>query len=72
MEILSVYDIPHDFPLTEKQRFQVQVAQSKQSSIDTDGISADLEGLEYPLYFIDYESFNPANSFFNNKWVGSK
>lgn len=60
MKALSVYDIPHDFPLTEKQRFQVQVAQSKQPSIDNDGISADLEGLEYPLYFIDYESFNPA------------
>lgn len=60
MEVLSVYDIPHDFPLTEKQKFQVQVAQSNQPSIDTDGIKADLEGLEYPLYFIDYESFNPA------------
>jgi len=60
MEALSVYDIPQDFPLTEKQRFQVQVAQSKQPSIDTDGIRSDLEGLEYPLYFIDYESFNPA------------
>lgn len=60
MNITSVYDIPHDFPLTEKQRFQVQVAQSKQPSIDADGIKVDLNRLEYPLYFIDYESFNPA------------
>lgn len=58
--VISVYDIPHDFKLSDKQRFQVQVAQSKQVSIDQNSISGDLKGLEYPLYFVDYESFNPA------------
>lgn len=60
MGIYDIDDVPHDFPLTDKQRFQVQVAQSKESSIDIKGIQKDLQGLEYPLYFIDYESFNPA------------
>lgn len=60
LDVHSVYDIPLDFPLTEKQRFQVQVAVTKTPHIDLEGIKQDLAGLEYPLYFIDYESFNPA------------
>lgn len=58
--IRSVYDIPTTFPLSATQRFQVKIAQSGQASIDTQRISADLEGLHYPICFIDYETFNPA------------
>lgn len=65
MGVKSVYDVPHNFPLSEKQRFQVDVAQSRKARIDIKGIKKDLEGLEYPLYFIDYETFNPALPMFD-------
>ncbi len=58
--IRSVYDIPSTFPLSALQRFQVQVAQSGEPIIDQKRIGAELETLQYPLCFIDYETFNPA------------
>lgn len=58
--IKSVYDIPNSFPLTEKQSFQVQVAKANQASVDKITIQNELSTLEYPIYFVDYESFNPA------------
>lgn len=58
--VRSVYDIPPTFPLSPLQRFQVQVAQSGEPSIDRSRIGAELAMLRYPLCFIDYETFNPA------------
>lgn len=58
--IRSIYDIPSTFPLSALQRFQVQVAQSGEPIIDHKRISAELEILQYPICFIDYETFNPA------------
>lgn len=58
--IRSVYDIPSTFPLSALQRFQVKVAQSGEPMIDHKRIGAELETLQYPLCFIDYETFNPA------------
>jgi len=59
-EIISVYDIPIDFKLSNKQRFQVNVAQSKKVHIDKLAIQQKLDELVFPLYFVDYETFNPA------------
>lgn len=58
--VISIDNVPPNFPLSDKQRFQVQVAQSNQASIDSDLIGKSFEKLQYPIYFIDYESFNPA------------
>lgn len=58
--IESVYDVPKDFPLSEMQRFQVDVAQGREVVVNKEKIQVDLKGITYPLYFIDYESYNPA------------
>lgn len=58
--ILNILDVPKDFKLSERQRLQVDIAQSKNIIIQTNEINKILESLEYPLYFLDYESFNPA------------
>jgi hypothetical protein len=63
--IKSVYDIPLDFELSAKQRYQVDVAQSKRVHIDKPSIAEKLAELEYPLYFLDYETFNPAVPMFD-------
>lgn len=60
MEILDVMDVPKDFVLTDIQRYQVDVAQSGKPIIQYDEIKESLNELVYPLYFLDYESFNPA------------
>jgi hypothetical protein len=65
MGIVDVCDVPDDFKLSEKQRFQVEVAKSKETYIDRKKIEDMFEDLEYPLYFLDYETFNPAVPLFN-------
>lgn len=58
--VRSIYEIPKTFELADSYRRQVDVAQSKEIYIDKGYIQNDLGGVEYPIYFIDYESYNPA------------
>lgn len=58
--ILSIHDVPDDFPLSENQRRQVDTAQSGKEYIDTAGVSAFLQTLKYPLAFLDYETYPSA------------
>jgi hypothetical protein len=60
MGVKSIYDVPKTFNLAPTYRRQVDVAQSGEVYIDKDYIQNDLDGIEYPIYFIDYESYNPA------------
>lgn len=60
MGVKSIYDVPRTFDLAPIYRRQIDVAQSRNIYIDKDYIQNDLNGIEYPIYFIDYESFNPA------------
>ena len=46
--------------LTTPQRQQVDVAQSGNTIFEKFNISEMIDSLVFPLYFIDYESFNPA------------
>lgn len=65
-EIFNTTDIPDDFPLTASQAVQVSVDKSGQTLINVEGVRSELSGLEYPLYFIDYESVNPAIPLIDN------
>ena len=67
----DIKDVPSDshlgrFALTETQRRQVVVAQRDTPFIDVSGIKSFLKELKYPLYFLDYESFNPAIPMYDN------
>ena len=59
-EILDIHSVPADFELSDNQRRQVDVAQSGQVTIDTEGVDTFLDRLMYPLAFIDYETFPSA------------
>lgn len=56
--ILNLQDVPPEFPFSEKQRRAVNIAQQDAIVIKTSPIKKALAKLEYPLYFIDYESFS--------------
>ena len=47
-----------DLPLDEKQRLEVQAAQTGEIIIDQEKVNEFLGGLKYPLYFLDYEAAN--------------
>lgn len=59
-EIFRTIDIPDDFKLSANQAIQVAVDKSGLARIDKEKIERELSELEYPIYFIDYESVNPA------------
>ncbi|MFA6973160.1 MAG: DUF2779 domain-containing protein [Parcubacteria group bacterium] len=58
--ILSIYDVPADFKLSDNQRRQVDTAQSGKEYIDKKGIAEFLGTMKYPLSFLDYETYPSA------------
>lgn len=57
--ILSLTDIPDDFPLSDIQRTHIMAARSG-PQIDRAGLTRFLSSLAYPLHFLDYETFPPG------------
>lgn len=60
MGITAIQDIPPNFNLNIKQRKHFQAVKTGQPIIDQDAIEHSLATLQYPLYFLDYETFAPA------------
>ncbi len=58
--IIRFEDITEDVPLNFNQRLQVSSHLNKTEYLDRSGIGEFLSGLSYPLYFLDFETFNPA------------
>jgi hypothetical protein len=54
--ILAAKDIPACFDLNKKQRLVVERARTNTEHIDRAAIRAELERLQYPLWFLDYET----------------
>jgi hypothetical protein len=59
MGVESIRDIPDDYPLSERQRRACTTVQTGQPWFSAD-LAKELGALEYPLYFMDFESVNPA------------
>jgi hypothetical protein len=54
--IFAAKDIPNDYGLNPKQRLVADRARTGQEHIDLDAIEAELEKIQYPVYFFDYET----------------
>jgi predicted RecB family nuclease len=57
--IESIRHIPDDFPLNERQRRAATCVQTGDPWFSAE-LGKELESLKYPIYFIDFESVNPA------------
>lgn len=58
--ILLINDIPPDHPVGHAQRVQVEVSRTGNPIINKEEIRNFLRQLVYPLYFVDFETFNDA------------
>jgi hypothetical protein len=58
--VLSITDIKADVKLSYKQAIQVSCHRTRTPHIDKKGIRDFLDTLKYPLYFLDFETINPA------------
>lgn len=65
MGILNMADIPEDFALTPRQRRQVDIVRSGERYASAAEIAELIGRLEYPIYFLDYETVNPAIPIFD-------
>jgi hypothetical protein len=64
--ILDVRDIPVGFDATERQLIAMQACRGNQVYTNRSRIAEWLEELQYPLYFLDYETINPPVPLFDN------
>lgn len=55
--VIGIIDVPDDFPLSDKQRIQVEAAKSGIITIDANAIEKRTSEWQYPLHFLDYETF---------------
>ncbi len=58
--VLNLDQVPDDYPLNGSQRLQVQCFKSKSIHVDRESIREFLDGMRYPLYFLDFETYAPA------------
>ncbi len=58
--VISFNEIPEDFPLNENQWMQVNSELNNESFIDKKKIKNFVNDLQYPLYFMDFETFATA------------
>jgi hypothetical protein len=58
--IVEIVNIPNGYKLSDKQRIQQSCLAGNNIHVDKDGINDFLGNLEYPLYYLDFETFNTA------------
>lgn len=63
--ILTLDKIPSDIRLTETQNAQVQVFRSGETILHKEAILREFDDLNFPLHFVDYETYAPALPPFN-------
>jgi len=63
--IVNIKDVLSTFALNDKQRKIVEAAKADKALIDEEAIKHEFEHFEYPLYFLDYETFLSAIPLFD-------
>jgi len=63
--IVEVADVPDDYPLSESQQLQVAAEKSGNPFIDKHEIKLFVDSLNYPLYFLDFETFQSSVPLFD-------
>ena len=57
-KIIDMLDIPRDYPLSGKQKIQLESLKTNMPHINKAGLKEFIGNLEYPLYFVDFETFS--------------
>ena len=64
--IIKLEDVSEDAKLSKNTKLQLDVYKSKKDLVDKKAIKEFLSDLNYPLYFMDFETFQPAVPMFEN------
>lgn len=63
--IIRIADIPSNVNLSKNQQLQVDSFKNDESYINTEAIEEFLNTIQYPVYFMDFETFQPAVPLFD-------
>ncbi len=63
--VLAIKDIPDEYRLTGAQQIQKSCEATGQAHVNKAGIADFLSSLQYPLYYLDFETFGPAVPIFD-------
>jgi len=58
--ILCLNEVPEEVKLNDKQKIQRRLAFEGGKHVDKPAIKNFLDGLKYPIYYLDFETINPA------------
>jgi hypothetical protein len=64
--VTDILKIGDRLELSGKQEIQVESLRSKKGHLDKEGIQSFLDTLDYPLYYLDFETIGPAIPLFDN------
>ncbi|MDH3269656.1 MAG: DUF2779 domain-containing protein, partial [Ignavibacteria bacterium] len=64
--IIKLNDVPEEYPLNKNNKLQLEVYKTNKPVIDKKAIKAFVSELGYPLYFMDFETFQPAVPLYTN------
>jgi hypothetical protein len=64
--IININDVPLDYPLNKNNKLQLDVHKNGKALIDKKAIKNFLSDLNYPIYFMDFETFQPAVPLYDN------
>ena len=65
LKIKRLIDIQDEFPLTDKQRLQVQATRQGREIVNKSAVKKFLNKLVFPLYFLDYETLSSVIPYFD-------
>ena len=63
--LLQIKDLTDKHKLNDKQKIQHKVAKTGEHHYDKVELASFIKGLKYPLYFLDFESYNTAIPLYN-------
>lgn len=63
--IFLISEVPDDFILTDKQQIQKKCLLTQKPHLEKNALHDFLKQLHYPLYFLDFETINPAIPLFD-------
>ena len=58
--IVSIDDLPADYPGTQLQQIMISAHQSEAPVVDIEAIRAFLNDIKYPIYHLDFETYQPV------------
>ncbi len=63
--VMDVRDVPDEFITRRIKQLYVETVRTGQVHLEKENIRAALAGLQYPLHFLDYETYSPAIPMFD-------